>query len=109
MGAHGRRIDHHPLQIRLLQRIKDAFLNAVLGPSVVALEDRVPVAKALGQVAPGGTSARNPEHGVDKEAIVGGGATGIGRLAWKERRDVLPLVVTNGIASHNRCAGLLSR
>ena len=42
--------------------IKDAFPNAVLGPSVVAFEDGVPVAKALRQVAPGGTSARDPEH-----------------------------------------------
>ena len=94
MSPHCRRIDHHPLQVWLLQRIKDAFPNAVLCSSVVALEDGVPVARVLRQVAPWGTSARDPEHGAPKEAIVGGGATGIGRLAGKRWLDALLMVVS---------------
>lgn len=104
MRTYCRPIDHHPLQVRILQRLKDVLPDNAFGPSVGALINEIPVAKALRQVPPRDTGARDPEHGVDKEAVTGGNATGVGGPAGKERRDALPLIVTNGVALHRLCA-----
>src|ERR1700676_504084 len=52
------------------QRIENTFPNALLCPSAEALENAVPVAKLLRQVAPGRPRASDPEHRIDEQTIV---------------------------------------
>lgn len=106
MSSNNRRINHHPLQIRFLQHLEDAFPNALaqkflrICPAIEALENRVPLAVALGQVPPRGTGAADPEHRVDKKAIFGRCLAGVFGLAGQKRLNASPLVITNGVASH---------
>lgn len=45
--ANGRRVQHEPLQVRLLQGLKDACPDAFLGSAVEALIGGVPMTVAL--------------------------------------------------------------
>lgn len=100
VGPDGGGIQHEPIQVRFLQGLKDLLPHALAGPAAEALVDGVPGAEALGKVPPGGAAAGNPEHGVDKLAVVSGCAPHIAGLAWEQRGKALPIIVTDFVASH---------
>ena len=105
VSSNNRCINHHPLQIRFLQNLEDALPNAVFCPAVESGKHGVPLAVAtivtdLGQVPPRRPGAADPEHRVDKKAIVGRRLAGVFRLAGKKRFNASPLVITKGVASH---------
>src|ERR1700690_887110 len=52
------------------QHIENTFPNALLSPSAEALENAVPVAELLRQVAPGRPRASDPQHRIDEQTIV---------------------------------------
>ncbi len=64
------RIEHDPGQVGGLDGGKQALPHAFLGQSAEAFADRIRLAKALRQVGPGAAGARNPNHGVEKQAVI---------------------------------------
>lgn len=93
VGPYGRRIDHKPFEIRVLQRLENALPGAVSAPAIEALEGRVPVAVALGQIAPGSTAASDPEHSVDETAVVIGGASRVIGFTGEQVLNAEPVFV----------------
>jgi hypothetical protein len=74
-----------PVVVIAGQELENPLEDAALGPSVEALIDDLPVAKALGQITPRDAGAKSEENGFDEQAIVGrrtapGGA--IGGCGW---------------------------
>ena len=73
MSAHDGGVNHHVLVVVIAgQEPENPLENATLGPSVEALIDDLPVAKALGQIAPGDAGAKSEQKGFvrvrDREA-----------------------------------------
>src|SRR5207302_2963757 len=58
----------------LLNRRKEASPNASLAPAVEAAGEGVPAAISLGQVAPGGACADNPQDAIQDASVVSGWA-----------------------------------
>jgi hypothetical protein len=70
-SAHDSGVNHHVLVVVIAgQEPDNPRENAALGPSVEALIDDLPVAKAFGQIAPRDASAKPEENGFDKQTIV---------------------------------------
>ena len=101
MGTDNRRVKHDQLQVRILQFLENALPDAFLRPAAKATEDRIPLAKACGQVAPRRAGAVDPQHGVDKEAIVPGGYASVGGFSWEQMGDLSKLLVGDFMSSHN--------
>ena len=87
-----------PFQVRVLQDLEDLPPYALTRPAVEASPDRVPVAEALGQVAPGSTSLGDPQHGVDEQAVVLGGDATKALASGQEVFDAVPIFVADGVA-----------
>ena len=83
VGPDHRRVQHEPLQVRLLQGLEDRLPAAFLGPAVEALENRVGLAVSFGQVLPGRSSAGDPKHSVDEAPVVMGVAARVAGFARK--------------------------
>ena len=76
MRAHDGGVDHHVFAVVVAgQQLENALENPALRPSAETLMDNLPVAEALGQVAPGNTGAIAVENRFDKKPIVGRRAT----------------------------------
>jgi hypothetical protein len=72
MSAHNGGVDHHVFVVVIAgQELENPLEDAALGPSVEALIDDLPVAKALGQITPRDAGAKSEENGFDEQAIVG--------------------------------------
>src|SRR5512143_3696765 len=64
-------IDHYPLIVRLVYHdLQQSFPNAFVAPAAKAPWQVLPVSVVRGQVPPWGTSAPNPEHSIDEQAVV---------------------------------------
>ena len=87
-----------PFQVRVLQLLEDLPPYALTGPAVEASPDGVPVAEALGQVAPGGPGFGDPKDGIDEEAFVPGGDAGQALASGQEILDAVPVLVADGVA-----------
>ena len=71
VSAHDGGVDHHVFVVVIAgQELENPLENAALGPSVEALIDDLPVAKALGQIAPRDAGAKPEQNGFDEQAIV---------------------------------------
>lgn len=84
VGPHDGRVEPEPLQVGVLKFIEDSLPGPLAGPAEEAFMDRVEVAKADGQVSPGGTGAGDPEDRIEEEAVVGGNEAGV---AWLARQQ----------------------
>jgi hypothetical protein len=101
VSAHDGGVDHHVLVgVIAGQEPENPLENAALGPSVEALIDDLPVAKALGQVAPRDAGAKPEQNGFDEQAIVRRRAAHMAFPARQNVFDPIPLVVAQGISSH---------
>src|SRR5277367_3619351 len=68
VSAHDGGVNHHVLVVVIAgQEPENPLENAALGPSVEALIDDLPVAKALGQIAPRNAGAKPEENGFDEQ------------------------------------------
>lgn len=94
MCANNRAVDEHFLKVRVLRQLrKDLMPDTTTRPAGKALIDAVPRPKFTRKVAPGAPRAGNPQHGFDKQPIVGGGAPWIAELARQKRRYPLKLII----------------
>ena len=101
VSAHDGGVDHHVLVVVIAgQELENPLENAALGPSVEALIDDLPVAKALGQIAPRDAGSKPEENGFDEQAIVRRRAAHMAFAARQNVFDPIPLVVAQCISSH---------
>jgi hypothetical protein len=61
---------------------------------VEADEHRIPFSEPFGQITPRRSGTGEPQHRFQKAPIVCAGATGIAHFAGQQRRDPLPLLIT---------------
>jgi len=70
VGSDDRRIDHGVFVVGIVgQGLEKILPNAALGPARKSFVDVLPVAKALGHVAPGRTGPELPDHRFDKQPV----------------------------------------
>src|SRR5262245_44320941 len=100
MSADDRRIEQQSSQVGNLDGLKYPRPHTRLRPAIEQLEDRVPIAKALGKVSPGCTGSGHPNHCVYKQSIVFAVRTGISLFAGEKRFDQTPLLVRDFVATH---------
>ena len=94
VSAHDSGVNHHILVVVVAgQKPENPLENAALGPSVEALIDDLPVAKALGQIAPRDAGAKPEENGFDEQAIVRRSAPHMTFAPGKKILDPFPLIV----------------
>ena len=91
MSAHDGGVNHHGLVVVIAgQQPENSLENAALGPSVEALIDDLPVAKALGRIAPRDAGAKSEENGLDEQAIVRRRAPNMALAARQNFLDPIP-------------------
>src|SRR6204780_5695745 len=101
VSAHDSGVDHHILVVGVAgQKPESPLENAALGPSVEALIDDLPVAKALGQIAPRNAGAKPEQNGFDEQAIVRRRAANMAFTARQNILDPIPLAVAQCISAH---------
>src|SRR3712207_6735117 len=88
-------VDDRVLEIRVVGEVlEDLFKDAFQGPSAEALEDRVPVAEPVVEVAPARARAGDPQHGLEKEPVIVSRAARVAHFTGQQGRDALPLLIT---------------
>src|SRR6516162_5114400 len=103
VGADDGGVEDEPLQVGVLQGLEDPLPGALLGPAVEAPPHGVPVAEALGEVAPGGAGLGDPQDGVEEEPVVPGGPAGLAGPPGQPVLDPLPVGVRDRMAvRHDR-------
>ena len=103
VGPNHRGVKHHPVEVRLPEGFEDRLPAALFRPSVKALINRVVLAETFQEIRPGSSGAGDPEHGVQKAAVIVGVATGVARFSGKQRLKTVVLLVGQFIASsHGR-------
>jgi hypothetical protein len=91
MGPHNGAINTMDLPIHvaggiglLLECVKYTLENAGFLPAVEAARLDAPRAIALGQIAPGGPGAQNPQQAIEDAAMVAGWPSRLRFLAWEQ-------------------------
>src|SRR6516165_11771360 len=101
VSAHDCGVDHHVFVVVIAgQELENAPENGALGPSVEALIDDLPVAKALGQIPPRDAGAKPEKDSFDEQAIVCRRTAHMAFAAGQNILDSIPLVVAQCITSH---------
>ena len=93
VSPNDRGIEHHPLQIGVLQCVEDLLPNPFLGPAIEPLKDTVPVAESFRQVAPRCSRASDPQHRLHEQSIVVAAAPRTPRPTRQQSFHSLPLLV----------------
>jgi hypothetical protein len=83
-----------------LQRLQDAVEQAGAAHLGEAVVDRLPLAVAVGQVAPGGAGVEPPEDAVEDEAVVLPLAAAAARPRGEKGSEQLPLRVGEFVSFH---------
>ena len=83
-----------------MQRLQDAVEQPAAAQLGEAVVDRLPLAIARGQVAPGGAGVQPPEDAVEDGAVVLPLATTFARPKWEEGSQQLPLLVGEFVSLH---------
>ena len=97
MSLHDRAVNENVFKVELVrQRIENTLKDIGERPAAEALEDAVPVAEALQEVAPRRSRPRPPEDGFEKPPLVCRGDAGIGRLSEQHVLDPRP----HGVGQH---------
>ena len=82
MRSHDGAVDHRVFVVGVCgEMLENPFPDAGLGPTGKPRVNLDRIAKPLRQVAPGRARLGDPQHGIDKQAIILGGDTGVSRLA----------------------------
>ena len=102
MGPQHGRVEHHPVEFRGLQRLKNGFPHFFLGQPAEAAADGIGLAEPLVQVGPRRPRAQEPHHGVEKQPVITGRHATVGCFARQKRRDQGPLMVGDFVTMHWR-------
>lgn len=95
MSANDGRIDEHRAKSTFLgQGCEHLVPDKGARPTRKALVGAVPQRELRRQIAPGTTGTCDPQHHLDKPAIVCAAASTISLLAGEQRFDLLPLFIT---------------
>src|SRR6516162_293361 len=87
-------VNHHVLVVVIAgQQLENPLESAALGPSVEALIDDLPFAKAFGQIAPRDAGAKPEENGFDKQTIVRRRPAHMAFATRQSVFDPIPLIV----------------
>lgn len=87
-------VDHGVFEVGIFGQGSEHTIESVsLDPSAKSLEDRVPLAELIGQVAPRAARPGNPQYRLDEQSMVRAGATGVAFPAKAVRGDERPLRV----------------
>ena len=101
VSAHDGGVDHHIFVVVIAgQEPENPLENTALGPSVEALIDDFPVAKALGQIAPRNAGSKPEENGFDEQPIVRRRAAHMAFTTRQNVFDPILLIVAQCISSH---------
>ena len=98
---HGR-VQQDPGQVGGLNSLKEALPPPFLGQSAEAFANRISLAKALRQVSPGAASPCNPQHAVEKQAVIFSRYPAVGDFARQVGGDQDPGGIRNFVAAHNK-------
>src|SRR5262245_40372930 len=82
------------------QGFQNTLPHASFAPPVVALKNRVPVAEALGQIAPRSPRLCDPKHCIDEETIVFGSPPRVMLLTRQMGADLFPLLIRKFVSPH---------
>jgi hypothetical protein len=94
MRPHDGAVDEHLVEVRILgQRGEDLMPYALARPPGETLVDAVPGAELARQIAPGTAGSRDPQHGLDKQPVIGRRTARIAHLARQQRLDSLELII----------------
>ena len=92
-------IQVHFLEVGILGKFgEDSVPHAFAGPAAEAYVHAVPTPESSRQVTPWQPGAEDKQDGFHEQAVVGGTATWIRRLAWQNISNALPLVVTQHVS-----------
>jgi hypothetical protein len=69
-------------------------------PARKSLVRAVPAPKLRWEVSPRTAGARDPQHCLDKQAVVCAAAAGIAALTWQQALDPIPLFIAELLAHH---------
>ena len=101
MDFHDGGVDHGVLHVRIIRGgIEKPFENIGFYPVSKPLEDGVPAAELGRKIAPRAAGSRDPQHRLDKPAVVIAAATGVGFLPPAMRFHLCPLGVAQHISVH---------
>jgi hypothetical protein len=102
VGADDSRIENQDVQVRVAKDCGKSGKPATLGPAIKAPPLAVPVPESLGQIAPRGTGAGDPQDGIDELPIVVGDPTVLSGLARQQVLDPIPIGIRNLVATQHR-------
>ncbi len=87
-------VDHHVLVVVITgQQLENTLENPALRPPVEALVDDVPVAEALGKIAPRNAGSKSVDNRVNKQPVVLCRSANVAFAARQKVLDPLPLVI----------------
>jgi hypothetical protein len=94
VSAHNGSVDHHVfVGVIARQLFENALENTALRPPAEALMDYLPIAEALGEIAPRNASAISVQDGFDEQSIIRRSAPDMAFAAGQKILDPIPLVV----------------
>ncbi len=103
MRPHNGGVDHHMLEVRVIRQDLEKILpNALACPAAEAHEGAVPVPELGRQIAPRCARAQNPQHRIDKQAVVLSRPTLVAFLAGNQLLNPLPLLVRQLASNQDR-------
>jgi len=94
VSAHDGGVDHHVFVVVITrQHLENALENAALRPPIEALVDDLPIAKALGEIAPRYTRPKSEENRFDEQSIIRRSASHMAFAAGQKILDPIPLII----------------
>jgi len=101
VDLHNGGVDHGVLHVRLIRGgIEKPFENISFYPVSIPLEDSVPAAELGWKVAPWAAGSGDPQHRLDKSAVIRAAAAGVRLLPPAMRLHFRPLGVSQHISVH---------
>jgi hypothetical protein len=101
VSAHDGGVDHHVFVVVITrQHGENTLENPAFRPSIEALIDNLPIAKALRQIAPRDTGSKSEENRFDEQSIIRRSASDMAFAAGQKILDPIPLIVAQPKASH---------
>ncbi len=111
MGADDGGVDHHVFIIVISrQHLEDTFENVAFAPPPEAPVRVLPIAEALGKIAPGNAGAIAIQNRLDKAPVVDRRPAHVAFSARQKILDPTPLVIPQAITTHQsalQCADRL--
>src|ERR1700677_769447 len=98
MGSDDRRVHDQPLQVGILQSLKNGLPRSLAAPPVEPSPDTVPLPETLRQITPRGTSLGQPQDGVNEQTVVLRCPPRLVRATWQQIFDPLPILIADRVS-----------